>query len=231
MFVCLSMWLINCRYQHVVWIYAFRFLRVSLSLQMPSHPETSSVLQNLHSISALAERQGDKAIYVTCAALEAMVHLRTPGSDSIEQAQRAIASARSLQLETSIRDLGQIVALLDFLDLACSLQHYIPDQALAKMATMQAIMDQAVLPNKDKDMDNGTFTVLLDRSSGGQLTASTGGIFQRTVDGRDRLTFSWIHRRDLYSLAYYLSGVTSQFKHEGKAENYLREGLKLIRGK
>lgn len=216
-------------YQHVAWIYAFRFLRVSLSLQIPSHPETSSALQNLHSISALAERQGDKAIYVTCAALEAMVHLRTPGSDSIEQAQRAIASARSLQLETSVKDLGQIVALVDFLDLACSLQHYIPDQALAKMATMQAIMDQAVLPNKDKDMDNGTFTVLLDQSSGGQLTASTGGIFQKTADGRDQLTFSWLHRRDLYSLAYYLSGVTSHLKNEVKAENYLREGLKLIR--
>lgn len=214
-------------YQHIAWVYAFRFLRVSLSLQIPSHPETSSALQHLHAISALAEKQGDRAIFVTSAALEAMVHLRIPGSDSIEQAQRAIASARSFQLETSVKELGQIVALVDFLDLMCSLQHYVPDQAAAKMTAMQKIMDQAVLASTGKD--NGTFNVLVDRSSGGQLTASTGGIFTKTADGRDHITFSWLHRRDLYSLAYYLSGVTSHLRNEDRAENYLREGIKLIR--
>lgn len=217
-------------YQHIAWAYAFRFLRVSLSLQNPSNTEILSALQNLRSISSIAEKRGDRSIFVTCAALEAMVHMQNASTDSIEQAQRAIASARSLQLQTSIRGLTQIVALLNCVDLACSLQQYTPEQASAKMETMQAVMDQA---GQDANWnDDGSFAVLIENSSGGQTTASTGGIFQKSGDGRDMITFSWLQHRDLYMLGYYLSGVTAHLRNptEGKAEKYLQAGLKATQG-
>lgn len=187
-------------------------------------------MHTLHEVSSLSEKLGDKAIYVTSTAILAMVHLRLMNPDCVEQAQRAIASARSLQLQLTNSELGQIVALLDLVDLACNLQSYKPDQAIAKMRDLQAVLDSAV--NGDASGDSGTFSVLIQRSSGGQLTTMTGGIFQKNADGRDRLSISWMRRRDLWMLGYYLSGVTALLKNptEDKADSYLREGLKLTRG-
>lgn len=217
-------------YQHIPWIYAFRFLRASLCVQSGSHAELTSAMHTLHEVSALSEKMNDRAIYVASTTILAMVYLRLMNPDSIEQAQRAIASARSLQLQLTMNELGQIVALLDLIDLACNLQSYKPDRAVAKMRDLQAIMDSAV--NGDgKSRDDGTFSVLIYRHPNPQLTGMTGGIFQRDADGRDRLSISWMRRRDLWMLGYYLSGVTALLKNptENKAESYLKEGLKLTR--
>ncbi|KAL1647992.1 hypothetical protein SLS58_002317 [Diplodia intermedia] len=177
----------------------------------------------------LSEKLGDHAIYVASTTILAMVYLRLMNPDSIEQAQRSIASARSLQLQFTMDELGQIVALLDLIDLACNLQSYKPDQAVGKMRDLQAIMDSAV--NGDNSMDDGMFSVLVHRPPNLQLTGSTGGIFQRNSDGRDRLSLAWMRRRDLWMLGYYLSGVTALLKNpvEDKAESYLKEGLKLTK--
>ncbi|GME59862.1 Cohesin loading factor [Neofusicoccum parvum] len=217
-------------YQHVVWIYAFRLLRASICMQSGSHADLTAAVHTLHEVSSLSEKLGDLAIYVASTTMLAMIYLRLMNSDSIEQAQRAIASARSFQLQLTVDELGQMVALLDLIDLACNLQSYKPDQAVNKMRDLQAIMDSAV--NTDNTRDDGTFSILIQRSPSAQLTGMTGGIFQKNVDGRDRLSISWMRRRDLWMLGYYLSGVTALLKNptEDKAESYLKEGLKLTRG-
>ncbi|KAF1990076.1 hypothetical protein K402DRAFT_325508 [Aulographum hederae CBS 113979] len=213
-------------YQHTSWLYAFRFLRVSLSLQLGAHTEVLAAQQHLRHLSSFAENQGDNAIFVTCAAFEAMLHLRSGLADSIEQAQRAIASARSLQLQDSVKDLHQIWTLLDCVDLGCSLQQASHEAADAKMSKMQQALDGAQTQWKDE-----SFTVLIESSASGPLSASTGGILQKSPDGRDMLSFTWLRQKDLYSLGYYLSGVTSYLKHSvtnDKAEKFLREGVKII---
>ncbi|KAK5019299.1 hypothetical protein LTR60_001168 [Cryomyces antarcticus] len=212
-------------YQYIAWVYAFRFLRATLSLQVSSHPETLSALQHLRSISSLAESRGDRAIRVTSAALEAMAHLRAMGSDSIELAQRAIASARSYQLDPSMHQLPQITALLDCLDLACSLQQFSPEQAATKLQAMQFVMDRV---NKDDRWNaDGTFSIPIQTNTPSQLTASTGGIFQRNDDG-EALTLCWLRRSELYTLGYFLSGVATMHRvaADVKSEKYLTEGLK-----
>ncbi|KAK7185348.1 hypothetical protein DPSP01_011113 [Paraphaeosphaeria sporulosa] len=201
-------------FKQIVWVYAFRFLKVSLALQVPGRPETSSALQQLHAIAAHAEPKGDKAIYVTCCALEAMIHLRSSASDRLEQAQRAIASARSLQLELSVKQLGSITILIDYIDVACSIQQGQPSQE--KLTALQSKVDQNVKP------DNGAFSVLIERSSAPNLTFSTGGVFRKADDGRDELVFAWLPRSDFGMLAYYLSGLVVVTKEKGT--KYLQEG-------
>lgn len=219
------------RYQHIPWTYAFRFLRASLCMQSATHADLTAAMYTLIEVSTLSEKLGDQAVYVASTTILAMVYLRLMNPDSIEQAQRSIASARSLQLQLTMEELGPIVALLDLIDLACNLQSYKPDQAVAKMRDLQAIMDSAV--NGDNSKDDGTFSVLVHRPPSVQLTGTTGGIFQRNGDGRDRLSLAWMRKRDLWMLGYYLSGVTALLKNpiEDKAESYLKEGLKLTRGK
>lgn len=207
-------------FQHIVWVYAFRFLKVSLALRVPGRPETASALQQLHAIVKHAEKRGDRAIFVTACALEAMIHLRTSSPEHLENAQRAIAAARSYQLEASTKHLGQIAALVDSIDIACSLQQGRPD--IQKMMALQQKADQ------DPGPANGVFSVLIEKSFGGQsLTQSTGGIFTKAEDGRDELVFSWLPKNDLKMLAYYLSGMTALPNDMSRGINYLQEGFRI----
>ncbi|KAF2640608.1 hypothetical protein P280DRAFT_426699 [Massarina eburnea CBS 473.64] len=204
-------------FQHIVWVYAFRFLKVTLALQVPGRPEIASALQQLHAIANHAERRGDRAIFVTCCALEAMIHLRGTAPDRLEHAQRAIASARSLQLQLSTKQLGQISVLIDCIDVACNLQHGQPNAE--KLAALQKKADQ------DTGPIDGVFSVLIEKSFGGNLTFNTGGVFRKADDGRDELVFAWLPQKDLKTLAYYLSGLFS-LPHD-RGNSYLQEGHRL----
>ncbi|PVH94590.1 hypothetical protein DM02DRAFT_633603 [Periconia macrospinosa] len=205
-------------FQHTVWLYAFRFLKATLALQVPGRPETASALHQLHTIAGHAERKGDRAIFVTCCALEAMIHLRGTAPDKLEHAQRALASARSLQLQLSAKQLGQVAIMIDCIDIACTLQNGQPN--IEKLQALQAKADQ------DAGPANGVFSVLIEKSFGGNLTFDTGGVFTKAVDGRDELVLSWLPRHDLKILAYYLSGLVA-LPHE-RGNSYLQEGHRII---
>jgi hypothetical protein len=207
-------------FQHIVWVYAFRFLRVSLALQTAGRSEAASAIQHLHTIGKLAQRHGDRAIEVTCSALEAMIHLRSPALDRLEHAQRAIASARSHQLQLSDKELGQINILIDCIDVACSVQQGQLDEQ--KLTALQTKADQYAGAQYAGPRD-GVFGVLLEKSFGGNMTFSTGGIFRKSGDGRDQLVLAWLPRDELIMLAYYLSGLISLPANKGN--DYLQQGV------
>ncbi|CAI6328692.1 unnamed protein product [Periconia digitata] len=201
-------------FRHIVWVYAFRFLKVTLALQVPGRPEIASALSQLRIIADHAERRGDRAIYVTCCTLEAMVHLRGTAHDRFEHAQRAIASARSLQLQLSAKQLGQIDVLIDCIDVACMLQQ--GQSNFEKLNALQAKVDQDLGPVQ------GVFSVLIEKSIGGNLTFDTGGVFTKAGDGRDELVFAWLPQPYLKTLVYNLSGLAS-LPHD-RGNSYLQEG-------
>lgn len=210
-------------FQHIVWVYAFRFLKVSLALRVRGRPETASALQQLHEISKQADKRGDRAISITASALEAMVHLRAGGPDHLEHAQRAIAAARTYQLQETSKELGQIGALIDAVDVACSLQKGQPD-----WQTMNALQQKA---DKQPGPDDGVFSVLIEKSFGGQnLTQCTGGVFKKAHDGRDELVLTWLPKNSLNMLAYHLSGLACSVTEVSRGRAYLKEGQRITQG-
>ncbi|KAI9813789.1 MAG: hypothetical protein M1827_003579 [Pycnora praestabilis] len=215
-------------FKRTSWIYAFRFLRVSLSLELSSHQETLAALHNLRLIASTARDRGDTTVFAICAVLEAITHLRSTSVDSIEQAQRALAAARSLQLDEG--RLLQITALIHILDLSCSLQEFNSEQATAKMLAMQTVFDQA--GNDTCWADDGSFEVTIHSSLRSQGTiATSSGLVQRNKYGHDRLKFSWLPRKDLYALGYFLSGIATSHKNSfngQKAELYFQGGIKQL---
>ncbi|KZF21311.1 hypothetical protein L228DRAFT_170253 [Xylona heveae TC161] len=216
--------------EHIPWVYAFRFLRVTLSLETSYSNELSSVLSTLRSISNSAKQRGDIAIFVTSAVFEAAVYLRSSNSDCIEQAQRALAAARSLQLNEVTKELPQIVTLLNFLDLCCSLQESTSSLSGAKLQAMQMGMDQA--SNDPQWKEDGSFFVPLRLRSTALLTGGAGNVVRNEIDG-DRLCFQWLPKRDVQALGYFLSGALMSYRNgqDGhKAEKYFREGLKISQG-
>lgn len=233
----LSLQVLTCNsLRHTSWVYALRFLRVSLSMQTGSNHDALAALQNLRSISALAESKGDIGIFITCAAFEAMAHLRISAPDSIEQAHRAIASARSYQFEVHPSSMPQVSSLLDVIDLVCILeQGNSPDQIQDKTKALSQALDHDLekAPSMNWD-ENGLFMVsVIEKDSG--LVDQSGGIFQRTKAGKIALTFSWLPQRDLYLVGYYLNGFTRMQvtvkDNISKANSYLQMGLKATRGK
>ncbi|KAH6642580.1 cohesin loading factor-domain-containing protein [Boeremia exigua] len=196
-------------FQQIAWVYAFRFLKISLLLQSTDRVEAIPALQQLHAINAYAEKRGDTAVAFTCHALEAMVHLRSSAQDRLIEAQRAIAQARSLQLTMSAKQQGSFGTLFSVIDLACSVHQNAPDSAKST-SLIQATADE----NDDGlGTESGVFTVTLDRTSGGNLTTDTGGIFRRNVDGRDELVFTWLPREDIKALCFLICAL-DQSMHE-----------------
>ena len=211
-------------FQHIAWVYAFRFLKVSLTLQIPGRVETVPALQQLHAILAHAERRTDRAVYVACSVLEAMVHLRSGALDRLEQAQRAMAAARSLQLQVSAKQLGLFGTLLDIIDIACGIQYGMPNNKRST-ALIETLLDRS---DKALNYEDGVFTVLVERSHGGNLTFDTGGVFRKSADGRDELVFAWLPREDLRTLCFHICALDQNIHEKGLS--YVKEAHQRTRG-
>lgn len=219
------------RYRHVAWEYAFRFLRVTLSLSSSSHQDSVSAFQHLNKIANVAHRNGDKAVSVVSAVMEALAHLQhSTGFDSIEHAQRAVAAARSHQLNDGLRDIPQLNTLVQMVDICCSLLDYEVNQSSQKLKVMQDLMDEKL--NDPNWRVDGSFSIPLSGKSIGPSSMDTGDILQ-VQNGTLFLSFNWLPQHDLYALCYFLSSITLSAKnsYDGrKAEKFLQEGLRMVKG-
>ena len=211
------------------WAVAFRFLRVSLSLQLGSHTEHAAALKHMNALKALAEDQRLVAIQILAATLESIVHLRTGNADALNLTQRAMASARTHQLGEEMQQMPQIRALLDCLDLTCSLIQFNDDQAGAKLQQMQNNLDQGTRDagwRKDGDV-----FVPLGFCENEKLEQDTAGIMRRSQEGEAMLVMRWITSSQLYALGFLLSGLTKSYQNSSdvKAGQFLAEGLKMTK--
>ena len=202
-------------YQDAFWSYACRFLRVSFSLQAGFSVGISSALQDLRAISGAARSRGDDAISLVASTLEAQVHQLSSHHDALEHAQRALASARSLQLTDAAAQLPQLLLATQITDLLCSLKGSNPQQARAKMQELTATMEQRLADPRWSD--DGTVHVAVKPGKTSDRTFPDGS----GDDSPKGLILSWMSRRDVRILVNFLIGVTaSQF---GSSDPHLPE--------
>ncbi|RYO28954.1 hypothetical protein AA0113_g12127 [Alternaria arborescens] len=210
-------------FQHIAWVYALRFLKVTLALQIPGRVEVTLALQQLHAIQDHAGRRGDRAIYVACHVLEAMIHLRSGAADRIDNVQRAIATARSLQLEVSAKQLGSFGTLIDIIDIASGIQKGSPNPQKST-----ALLESILRDNNDqRSSHSSVFTVLIERSFGGNLTFDTAGVFRKNAEQKDELVFAWLPKEDLQALCFHICAL-DQHVHE-KGLNFMKEAHQRFR--
>ena len=216
-------------YQHIAWVYAFRFLKVSLHLELSSHQDLGAALSQLKHILYLSTHNGDKTIMCIATALEALTSLKlSTDAESIEQAQRALAGVRSLQLDPKIRQMHQLAVLTSFVELSCHLQNFDPGQALSKMQNMQNI-----LRNLDESRywsEDGSFAIQIPNARMPSCK-SPSGIVRKEEDGSLVLMFNWAPREDIYTVEYLMSGVAMAHRNmlDGqKSEHILEEGIRRL---
>ncbi|KAG8532133.1 uncharacterized protein KY384_003772 [Bacidia gigantensis] len=216
-------------YQHVAWVYAFRFLGVSLHLELASESKKSlnAALSMLKHIISLSEKLGDVSILAIASIMRAWVCLKTSNSaENFEEAQTSLATARSLQTNPLMSKFHQLNILAAFVDLCCYLQHFDPVQAVEKTQIMQNAL---TLTSECKEwMVDGSFFIPL-RKERMPSCRRQEGIVSITDEGSLRLHFNWMPKDDIYTVAYLLSGIAFAHKNgaEGqKAENMLQDGIK-----
>lgn len=216
-------------YKHAAWVYALCFLKVSLLLKLSSHQDILSALSHIRNLSAIAEKSGDKAILTVASTVEALIHLRASSSaESIEQAQRALATSRSLQLDPQVARIPQIVVLTNIVDLSCSLQQFDPAQAVNKMQAMHASLES----QSDLWHPDGTLLVPV-HSHDSSKNPGGYGIVRKDPQGSLAITFRWTPWEDVYALGFLLSSIATAHKNtcDGlKSEQMLKEGIRYLDG-
>ncbi|KAL8687469.1 MAG: hypothetical protein Q9224_005143, partial [Gallowayella concinna] len=214
-------------YQHTAWVYGLRFLKVSLLLKLSSHQDILSAFAQLRSIAAIADNLGDRAILAIASTIEALLHLRDSSSaESIEQAQRALATARSQQFDAQVRAIPQIVVLTNIVDLSCSLQQCDTSQAMKKMQATQASLES---PNNAWHPDG--LLLIPVQSHDVSRTPSGTGVVRRDSQGSLCIVFRWAPWKDVYVLGYLLSSTSTAHKNTSdglKSEQMLREGIRCL---
>lgn len=180
----------------------------------------------------MSESYGDKAILAMAVTLEVLVYLRLPsGADNVEQAQRALAAARSSQLDSAIGQIPQLAAMTDLADLCWTMRSADPLQVTQKLQAMQATLE--ALQVADSLTEAGTFTVPINSSQASFFTSSTGIVRGATPDSQS-LFFDWLPTEDVYDLGFLLSAVCTAHKNafDGlKSEHMLKEGIRRLDSK
>ncbi|KAI4258827.1 MAG: hypothetical protein LQ352_001038 [Teloschistes flavicans] len=193
-------------YGHSAWVYAFRFLKSSLFLRTSSHQDILSAHAQLKNISALADTLGDKAVHALSSTLEALIHLRESSSvESLEQAQRALAMARSLQFDP---------------------KHFDPSQAVSKMQAMQISLET----QNDAWQVDGSLLVPV-HSQTASRSPNGSGVVRGDVSGSLSVSFSWTPQNDIYALGYMLSSLAIAHRNTSdglRSEQMLKEGLRCL---
>jgi hypothetical protein len=214
----------------VSWIYALRFLRVSLSLQSAGSSDISAMLRHLAAMSEHADTHQHIGVQVAAATLDAMVHLQSGETAAVEMASRSLAAARTHQLDPVMDEIPQIRATMDLLDLSCAfMQSVPPEQTIQRINQFHQTLDAKV--RATGWTADGSFSLPLGIQSNGDVEADTGGIFRRNSTGGIALSFMWFTRSQLYMVGYMLGGISMMPKNgeDRKTEAYLTEGIKLNR--
>ena len=216
-------------YQHIAWVYAFRFLKVSMHLELSSHQDLIAALNLFKSIISMSSGYGDKAILAIGLTLEALTCLRiSSNAEYIEEAQRALAGVRSLQLDPATGELHQLTVLVSFVDLCCQLQQFEPHQAMSKMQIMQNALK--TVDSSQSWSKDGSFAIPVSSVRMPSCKSHNGIIRRRNNDFID-LMFNWMPKEDIYNVGYLLGGASMANRNtvDGqKSEHMLEEGIKRL---
>ena len=118
----------------------------------------------------------------------------------MEQAQRAIAAARTHQLDAESQ-LPQLTGLAHILDVVCSIRQGNPNVMLGKLQEMRTMMDAAI-PNSvwSSTDDNIAIPINESKNTSHVVSSDTRMVIGIGGDGRDILMMSFLSKKDTFSI-------------------------------
>lgn len=134
--------------------------------------------------------------------MEALAHLKSSGVYGIEHVQRAIAAARTYQLDIK-SSIPQLIGLTHILDVICSILRGDPAQMLSTLRAMQVVMDD-LLKNQAWSMENDTLAIPIDSVHKVKhlINQDTRNVLSMREDGRGQIVMSFLNKKDAYALTF-----------------------------
>ena len=186
-------------------------------------------ISQLKIIVSIAKGHGDHAIAAAASITEALSYLhRSYSTDSIEQTQRALAAARSAQLDPVAQAVPQLAVMTHFVDLCCSLLQNDPIQATRKMNAMTTVLDH----DDVKWKVSGVCQIPITQRSGSPAISSfLDGIVRLDSERRPHLVLSFWPKQDVHALGYLLCGAVNAHLNSvtKKAEEYFKQAMNILR--
>ncbi|KEF61675.1 uncharacterized protein A1O9_03243 [Exophiala aquamarina CBS 119918] len=216
-------------YRHTAWQYLFRFQHVMFSLASSSFGDAHNATTQLEKISNLARQNSDSVILAFAAVIEALLHLSSSSQDAITATQSALAKARALQLNPDVEAIPQMTIVMEFIDLASSVQECNIVQTEQKRKILHDVLYDAI-GNTNWRADGLIHLPISKRSLAGVHVSTSGHIFEK--NGRYFMGFLWLLKEEAEALGFLFSADSAAHKngHDGKAEKYAKSGLALVRG-
>ncbi|KAL9112711.1 MAG: hypothetical protein Q9227_003014 [Pyrenula ochraceoflavens] len=218
-------------YHHVAWEYALRLLCAGLAFSEASTQNLTFAIQHLQKVTGLAERNGDKIIFVMATTLEAFAYLLVSGADSVSLSQRALAKAQQLQLDPQIDNLPQLRILIMLVDLAGSLRQLDAEQAFKKMGLVHSTIDKVVA--RSEWAADGTISLPISTNSLNGMVLHAQDVIELR-GGTPCLKIHWLPKDDVYALTYLLSGAAAAHRNSmdsRKAEQHVTDSLKVLKSR
>lgn len=180
-------------------MYAFRLLRASYLVQTGSQVNLQAAIHDFRIVSEVATQQNDYAIYMAVSLLEAMGHMRSTASDSLQNVQTALANAWKYQF--SVGNIPQLVGLAQFIQIAHSIRRQIPDEMNRMLQELQSTMD-ATLAEDSWSLTNVSIALPISNHSSAPSIASkdTRAILGIGQDGNESLMLTFISAKDAYAI-------------------------------
>jgi hypothetical protein len=191
-------------YQHFSWVYAFRFLRATLSLATGNLTDNHLAIQNLRAIASVATQQDDKAIYMAACLMEALAYLKAPGTDAVEQVQRCIAASQAYQADPSCA-MPQLAVLTHIIDVASSIRQGNTKTMMSKLKDMQVVVDESLKdPSWSTESDTIAIPIKRTSKSSSIISQDTRMVLGIGADGGDNLMMTFLTKKDAYSIKLVL---------------------------
>ncbi|KIW26879.1 uncharacterized protein PV07_06673 [Cladophialophora immunda] len=215
-------------YRHTVWVYIFRFQHAMFSLASSVPGEVHGAVVQLEKITNLARQNSDSSILAFAATLEALLHLSSSSNDAVTSSQTALAKARALQLSPDVEGNSQLIMLMEFIDLACSVREADITQINTKRKMMQQSLFQTVEDPNWRD-DGVMYIPVATKAVAGMQLHGNGYVIER--NGKYHIPFSWLGKEETEALGFLFSAESSAYKNGsdgGKAEKFAENALSCI---
>lgn len=216
-------------YHHTAWLYVFRWQHAIFASISSPLGELHSAVSQVQKMASLAKRYSDSAVMALASVMEAQFHLSSSNHDSITNAQNALATARSMQLDPAIQAIPQLTLLVALTDIACSLHEFQVTEADRKSKEIKQLFYECKAHENWRN-DNYIYLPVSQQSVVGTPTQTNRHLVERK--GNFYLKFEWLGKSEVEVLIYLLcaNSVAHRNSVNGeKAEGYAQGGLDLLR--
>jgi tetratricopeptide (TPR) repeat protein len=217
-------------YNHTAWEYATRYQLTTFYLSATAVRDLHAAIQNIEKLSDAADSNGDKAVAAFANVISALLHLQTSSPDAVSSCQQALARTRALSTDDEVSSIHQIMLMMEYIDLCCSIRECNHTQGDEKRRRMQDTWT-ALVDKKGWIYDGDMLYLPIHESSLRGLQLQHGGLVRQRKD-KYMLPFSWIGMNDAEAWGFLLCAISKAHKNNidgGKAEAFIDHGLQRTR--